>query len=401
MERSEFSKSASSLNVFAPTSQLAAARTEINERARIKSTSQETGQTIGPDAANSNSPKRDPGKTGNSGTDLPFIMSITGSRIGSVDQESADQESAEQESLLAGAISALPSWMVSLIVHLALILILAVSSLGIGVGNRQLDLEFAVAPAQFETILTEIDFEDVVIEDEQESLTPDQTESLEVEEVVIPLEMMEVFTAESESDNSAQLGPLSGLPGSATTGTGKKGKSAKFFGTTSYGSRFVFVIDCSLSMKGNRWYRAVKELNEAIAELEKEQEFLVLLYNERSRVMMNVKMDLAALLRATDENKEACRSWLRKRRPNGGTFPASAMFVALTLEPDAVFLLSDGELQDNTRELLQFWNAEQNRSDGTTSRIPIHTISLGGQVEGQAMMKSIAKENDGDFSWIR
>ena len=401
MDRSEFAKSAPSLNVFAPTSQLAAARTKNNQRARIKSTSQETGQTTGPDAANSSTPKRDRDQTGNSGTGLPFIVPITGSRIRSVGQEGANQENGEQEFLLAGAISALPSWMVSLIVHLALILILAISSLGIGPGNGQLELEFADAPAQFETIMTEIDFEDVVIEDEQESLTPDQTEPLEVEEVEIPLEMMEVHTAEMESDISAHLGPLSGLPGSATTESGKKGNSAKFFGTTSYGSRFVFVIDCSLSMKGNRWYRAVKELNEAIAGLEKEQEFLVLLYNERSSVMMNVRMDLAALVPATDENKEACRSWLRKRRPNGGTFPASAMFVALTLEPDAVFLLSDGELQDNTRELLQFWNAEQNRSDGTASRIPIHTISLGGQFEGQAMMKSIAKENDGDFSWIR
>jgi hypothetical protein len=71
------------------------------------------------------------------------------------------------------------------------------------------------------------------------------------------------------------------------------------------------------------------------------------------------------------------------------------------LEPDAIFLLSDGELQDNTRELLQFWNAELIRSDGKTSRIPIHTVSLGGPGEGQSKMKSIAKENDGDFTWIR
>ena len=398
MDQSEVSKSAPSLNVFAPTSQLAAARHGVNQRARSNSTSPQARQAIGSKTTKTNSTKRNPAQDGIASSG--YQIDLTRSAASSI--ESIKQETSEHTFLVVGAISALPSWMISLIVHMALILILAISSFSIQRGDQILELELADSTASLETMLTEIEFEDVVVEDEQDSLAPVQTESLVAEkEEMIPLEMFEIYTAESVVDRATELAFPNGSMGSESTGSGKKRSSAKFFGTKSFGSRFVFVIDCSLSMKGNRWYRAIKELNEAIDGLRKGQEFLVLLYNERTSVMMGVRRNLATLVPATEENKESCRRWLRKQRTQGGTFPANAMFTALQMDPDAVFLLSDGELQDNTRELLQFWNLEQERTNGTITKIPIHTISLGKKQQGQKMMRSIARENDGEFKGIR
>ncbi len=393
MDGSEISKSAPSLDVIAPTSQLAAARLRIKPMAQSGLASVASRQT---------SPSN---QTTTHPTDTvvgPAHSTESGFAIDSSENiETMVEEAAQPSFRFASLIHGLPSWMVSLAVHLALILILAISSIGIGAGQRRLELEFADASEPFETMLTEIEFETVTIPNEQELLDQDQTEKLESEEVLIPLEMLEVISAETSLAKTADLGPLSGLTDKQATRSGKKGESANFFGTRSYGSRFVFVIDCSLSMKGNRWYRAVKELDSAIDGLEKGQEFLVLLYNDRTSVMMDVRPDSAALVRSTPDNKQAYRRWLRKQRTQGGTFPSTAMYIALAMDPDAIFLLSDGELQDNTRGLLQFWNAEQRRSDGTESRIPIHTISLGGPGQGQEMMRTIAKENEGEFTWIR
>jgi hypothetical protein len=77
------------------------------------------------------------------------------------------------------------------------------------------------------------------------------------------------------------------------------------------------------------------------------------------------------------------------------------MFAALILDPDAIFLLSDGELQDNTVSLLRVWNVDREDSYGAHSKIPIHTISLGPPGGGQRMMKRIAEDNDGEFTWAQ
>lgn len=388
MDGSEFSKSAPSLDVFAPTSRQSTARFRDHQQARSG-----TAEKPRPKPGSLDTPNR----WADHGGGVESGLAIN--RADSSDQ--TDQQNGGRTLLLANAFAGLPSWLVSLSVHLALLLILAVSSLGVGQGKKRLELELADSPVSFDVMATEIEFDDVVIEDEQELLEPDPTESLVARDVVVPLEILEQFTAQTEVEYQVETGFVNGLPGANSARSGHKGKSARFFGTRSYGSRFVFVIDCSLSMKGNRWYRAVRELNTAIEGLEKNQEFLVLLYNNRTSVMLNAKTSTAGLVVASRDNKDECRAWLRKQRPRGGTFPASAMFIALSLDPDAVFLLSDGELQDNTRELLQFWNNEQADFDEPSTKIPINTISLGRDSEGQEMMRSIAAQNEGEFTWIR
>jgi hypothetical protein len=180
-----------------------------------------------------------------------------------------------------------------------------------------------------------------------------------------------------------------------------KPSGTSFFGLKSYGDQFVFVIDCSSSMTQNfRWERAVYELTKAIKGLEEDKEFLVLLYNSQTFIMMDVPEGEMALIPATLANKDRLYDWLDQQRPNGGTFPAHAMQVGLAFDPSAIFLLSDGEIRDHTDEILKRKNRPHRRSNGEKEKTPIHTVLLGNGF-GREQMKSIAKFNNGKFRWAQ
>ncbi|MFT5302513.1 MAG: hypothetical protein ACI87E_001866 [Mariniblastus sp.] len=335
-------------------------------------------------------------------------------RGGKLEESRSAQSTSIEESGLTESVQ--PSWkdalggmsslLVSTILHLILFLILAVFTFASEDESRNVVLEITDSPEQFEMMTTDIVLEDVEMED-ADDLELSELELMEYETPDIPLGMLEsVSPAFEEEDDLAMLEGLTGASGAGFDGDGmggKRGPKANFFGVKSYGTKFVFVIDCSGSMTGPRWNRAAKELNQAVDKLEDGQEFLVLLYNSQTQVMLNANLRSAVLLPASNGNKRQFRYWLDRQVTNGGTYPAKAMYVALELKPDAIFLLSDGELQDATVSLLKEWNAESPDGDNYEPRsvIPINTISLGGQGQGQRVMRAIASQNNGVFEWAR
>ncbi len=182
---------------------------------------------------------------------------------------------------------------------------------------------------------------------------------------------------------------------------GTEGTSTKFFGTEASGSRFVFIIDASDSMnEGARWHQALNELQNSISQLNEEQKALVLLYNFQTFPMFDIAPEELKLLPVSGEFKSALTKWLNKQVPIGGTRPAHALSFSLSLKPDAIFLLSDGMLADNSIQILARDNPARNPKEGDFSKIPVHTISLGPSEEGARLMKFIAENNDGEFNWV-
>ena len=366
---SEVSESAPQLKVFAPTSQLAAARTRTKPQQPRSSRSEPGSGELG----------------------VP-----------------SDSDPLEPTSFWAGVIGFLPSWLVSTVLHLVLLILLAVWSMGNAPGKQVVLVELTEAAQSLDTMANEIEHAEIVLEESAE-MELAELEPLELEAPEIPQEMMESLDlpdALLPKDHGLELARF-GAAGfgaqssKSSDASSSGGPGASFFGVESDGNQFVFVIDCSGSMRGSRWYRAVKELNEAISDLEPTQEFLVLLYNSGMKVMFDKSLVKAGLVFAHEDNRLRSQRWLRKQRPNGGTYPSQAMYAALMMSPDAIFLLSDGELQDNTADLLQIWNVDREDSYGEQSKIPIHTISLGPKGVGHQMMKSIAGDNNGEFYWAR
>ncbi|MBM3965592.1 MAG: hypothetical protein FJ308_11095 [Planctomycetes bacterium] len=173
---------------------------------------------------------------------------------------------------------------------------------------------------------------------------------------------------------------------------------ASFFGTYAAGHRFVFVIDSSKSMlQGTRWPTLRRELIRAIQSLSPDQEFFVISFDAQAHPMFGKLPPLGKFLHPTKDNIYRLNQWVGSIVHGSDTLPATSLGIAMQLKPDAIFLLSDGEIRDNTLGDLQIYNHEMNENGESKTLIPIHTVLLHSNV-GFLTLKLIADENDGVFT---
>lgn len=121
------------------------------------------------------------------------------------------------------------------------------------------------------------------------------------------------------------------------------------FGLEARGNRFVYVFDRSASMGelgGRPLARAKAELLASIERLGGVQQFYVVFYNHRQHVF-NASDTRQRLVFATDDNKRAARRFIDAVRADGGTRHCEAIALGLTLRPDVMFVLTDGEAGDD------------------------------------------------------
>jgi hypothetical protein len=162
-------------------------------------------------------------------------------------------------------------------------------------------------------------------------------------------------------------------------------RQTEFFGIRAKGQLFIYVVDCSGSMiDEDRLVRAKRELRRSIKQLQTPQRFKVIFYNDEPIAMPG------DLPRSADQNaKDQLTHWLRLIEPNGETDPKAALGIALSLRPDAVFLLSDGEFPDGTVEAIAKKNGR---------KIPIHCVDLSSGVSGDDLRR-IARDSGGQYRW--
>jgi hypothetical protein len=141
----------------------------------------------------------------------------------------------------------------------------------------------------------------------------------------------------SESDGSVGTGNGSG----DSTGDGDGGS---FFGLTPEGRRFVFVIDCSRSMNHphgseakTRFKRMKIELTKTVFSLGLEQEFFFIFFNDQA-----IPMPAAGVAQANPVTKERYLGWMLDLKADGDTEPTGALQLALRLNPDVIYFLTDG-----------------------------------------------------------
>ena len=211
------------------------------------------------------------------------------------------------------------------------------------------------------------------------------------------------------------------LPGMGTNKGGGDGKGV--FGSGTSAKSYVFVVDCSSSMYGSRFTLAISELIQTIGKLRSNQRFFVVFYSnttmplfsklsfangripangKRPAVLRRVRRTRRgirrsrrttrrSLLAATSANRLRAQKWIFKIRPGGGTQPREAMELALSMKPQVIYFLTDGEIPGDTPDVVRRANK---------SGVIVNTVAL--EYAGSAdLLKSIARENDGTYRFVK
>ncbi|PAY20168.1 hypothetical protein CKO51_06930 [Rhodopirellula sp. SM50] len=173
-----------------------------------------------------------------------------------------------------------------------------------------------------------------------------------------------------------------------------------FCGVDGGGNHFVYLVDSSGSM-GDAFDSARAELLQSIRLLTSDQRFYVIFFDAEPDYMRlsSPDEDEPRSVYATAENKQKLQRWAMTIKMDRGRAPYDALPFALELNPDVIFLLSDGEFPQRIEDMLGEINRIDNLfgDDGPISIV--HTIGYHSR-EGESRMRRIAKQNGGQYRYV-
>lgn len=203
----------------------------------------------------------------------------------------------------------------------------------------------------------------------------------------------------TSAEGSALGQPLAGLASAAAS---QSANPVQFAGIAGGGNHFVYLVDSSHSML--RFAEARAELLRSVDALQPDQRFYVVFYDEQPKYMCitHPGRQEAESVYATAANKQALRNWAMTIVQQRGQSPPDVLRFAFGLQPDVIFLLSDGQFSARTETVIREENRRGNLfGEGGPISI-IHTIRFPGvsTSEGrnaEQQMQRIAQENGGQY----
>ena len=207
--------------------------------------------------------------------------------------------------------------------------------------------------------------------------------------------------AEEPADKSAEEKPPAkeGFEGLGFSVAPKEGGKARtsLFGLTGEGYKFVFVIDRSGSMGGDgrNTLRIVKnELVECLKNLDSVHQFQFVFYNHRP-VQFNPSGRSGQLAFATDDNKRRAERFLDRISAEGGTNHEDALRLAVRMQPDVIFFLTDAD-----EPVIE--PKQMARISAMAAGIVINTVEFGAgpKPEGRSFIAELARQNGGQYAYI-
>jgi hypothetical protein len=264
------------------------------------------------------------------------------------------------ESHSARRYEALPPWLFSMIVHMLAVIGLGMVQLGINTHDSLNLLFLASDQPQGE----EIEVEGLADLDLDVSVTV--ASFSESDDTPAPLADNELLAnLESDLENlvSSEGGVTSLLPGDGLGAIGDTSGSkgdASFFGLSGEGSKFVYVFDRSESMNStltryseNMLIGSITPLLAAKAELVRSMkalssrhQFQMVFYNHEPWLFSDDHYD-RELFAATSENKQRAEKFVTSMVATGFTNHLGALDMAIDLEPDVIFLMTDAQAKDD------------------------------------------------------
>lgn len=195
-------------------------------------------------------------------------------------------------------------------------------------------------------------------------------------------------------DDGPAGGGGQGGSGGGQGGTGHGGGTS-FFGHQVNGARFVYVLDASGSMFDYNAISVAKaELLASLQQLDSSQQFAVIFYNEKCHPLRTPE-GKEGLFWGTDTNRTFAGQFIRGIQPDGGTRHLDALLMALGYGPDVIFFLTDaGEPVLYPGDLDKI----KKRNNGR-SRIFTIEFGKGANLRTDNFLKKLARDNGGSHSY--
>ena len=193
-------------------------------------------------------------------------------------------------------------------------------------------------------------------------------------------------------------GAIMAEEGARPRGGGPTGPTAKvsvFGSADAEGRSFVFVMDRSQSMGGDGLgaiTAAAKELQTALARLKEEHKFQVIAYNQKPLYMTKRE-----LVPASDANKKELLKFLGNLPAFGATEHEVGLNAALRLKPDVIFLFTDGG-----DPLLNEAQLRDLRKEAKQQGCTIHCLHFGTGplTDDNHFLKRLAQQTGGSYVYI-
>ncbi|MFK7778826.1 MAG: hypothetical protein QM501_12030 [Gimesia sp.] len=182
-----------------------------------------------------------------------------------------------------------------------------------------------------------------------------------------------------------------------SSGSGNGTGSGGFFGHKTKAQKIVYVVDSSKSMNfphdsdgKTRLGRVKLELANAILSMDEKQEFFIIFFSDFA-----IPMPARQLQFATPRSKKKYLSWVAKVPGFGTTEPLQALLLALRLQPDTIYFLTDGQFDPI---VVRAFNKAAKKTP-RRHKIVVNGICLGNR-EGEQVIRELTENNSGTYTFI-
>lgn len=214
--------------------------------------------------------------------------------------------------------------------------------------------------------------------------------------------MSGLLAAVDSGNNSSASGSVGLGDGSVALPEGGRGKPVKteVFGIQGEGSRFVYVFDRSDSMngfEGKPLQRAQSELLKSLQSLGPTHQFQIIFYNDTPLPYGGFSGGSPKLLRGEPGLKNAAARFVQDISAVGGTNHIDALRMALAMNPDVVFFLTDADFP--VPPIKEIENILSRATRGATA---LHCIQFGdgSRLGRSGWIEQLAEQSGGQYRYI-
>ena len=314
----------------------------------------------------------------------------------------------------------LPSFWFSFVVHVCLLIYLLLTSITLPDSLEAFKLEMTISPAEalnkepitllrfdgadIGSEITPADmaltatlplainltsFSDALVEDSIRNIEADSSTFASMKPADLFVDLESELKAEGTLEASRE-GINGGGQGKGKTSTNISATTS-FYGVRGTGIRFAFVCDVSGSMSGAPFQRLMRELQESITRLPPYAQFYVVFFND-DVFPLYWPEPVATMVPAVPANKARLLTWMGRVRPDGHTYAFEAINTAFNVQPDTIFLLTDGAFSDEVQVMEAF------KSMGQQRLVSVHTVSIG---RSSVVLQQIAGMNRGLYREVQ